>query len=88
MLVGPSVVPSAGRRPVSRKEARDANEDRPEGVRRLHRRGKLDARYSSLGFNDTANLDDGDLWPVSLGLKGWSPAVEKKVVQLVKAAVS
>jgi uncharacterized protein YdhG (YjbR/CyaY superfamily) len=50
--------------------------------------GKFDARYSTLGFNDTANLDDGDLWPVSFGLKGWSPAVEKKVVQLVKAAVS
>ena len=50
--------------------------------------GKFDARYSTLGFNDTANLDDGDLWPTSFALKGWSPAVEKKVVDLVKAAVA
>jgi uncharacterized protein YdhG (YjbR/CyaY superfamily) len=50
--------------------------------------GKFDARYSTLGFNDTAKLDDGDLWPVSFGLRGWGPAVEHKVVQLVKAAVS
>ena len=50
--------------------------------------GKFSSRYSTLGFNDTANLDDGDLWPVSFALKAWTPEVEKKVVQLVKAAVS
>jgi hypothetical protein len=44
--------------------------------------------YSTLGFQDTANLDDGDLWPVSYALQKWSPVVEKKVVELVKAAVS
>jgi len=50
--------------------------------------GKFSYRYSTLGFQDSANLDDGDLWPVSYALRQWSPAVEKKVVALVKAAVS
>ncbi|MGR6319090.1 hypothetical protein Q2K19_30505 [Micromonospora soli] len=50
--------------------------------------GKFNYRYSTLGFQDAANLDDGDLWPVSYALQQWSPAVEKKVVELVKAAVS
>ena len=50
--------------------------------------GKFNYRYSTLGFQDTANLDDGDLWPVSYALQKWSPAVEEKVVELVKAAVS
>jgi uncharacterized protein YdhG (YjbR/CyaY superfamily) len=50
--------------------------------------GKFNYRYSTLGFQDTAHLDEGDLWPVSYALKGWSPAVEEKVVALVKAAVS
>jgi len=50
--------------------------------------GKFSYRYSTLGFQDAANLDDGDLWPVSYALKQWSPAVEKKVVALVKAATS
>ena len=50
--------------------------------------GKFSYRYSTLGFQDAANLDDGDLWPVSYALTKWSPAVEKKVVALVKAAIS
>ena len=50
--------------------------------------GKFHYRYSTLGFQDAANLDDGDLWPVSYALKQWSPVVEKKVAELVKAAIS
>ncbi len=50
--------------------------------------GKFNYRYSTLGFQDEANLDDGDLWPVSYALKNWSTVVEKKVVELVTAAVS
>ena len=50
--------------------------------------GKFDARYSTLGFQDTANLDDGDMWPTTYALQRWSPAVEKKVVALVKKAVT
>jgi uncharacterized protein YdhG (YjbR/CyaY superfamily) len=50
--------------------------------------GKFNYRYSTLGFQDAANLDDGDMWPVSYALRKWSPAVEKKVAALVKAAIS
>jgi uncharacterized protein YdhG (YjbR/CyaY superfamily) len=50
--------------------------------------GKFKYRYSTLGFQDVANLDDGDIWPVAYALESWSAAVEKKVVELVKAAVS
>src|SRR5215469_3485495 len=50
--------------------------------------GKFSYRYSTLGFQDTANLDDGDVWPVAYALHNWSAAVEKKVAELVKAAVS
>ena len=50
--------------------------------------GKFKYRYSTLGFQDAANLDDGDMWPASYALKGWSPAVEKRVIELVTAAVS
>ena len=50
--------------------------------------GKFNYRYSTLGFQDAANLDDGDLWPVSYALQKWSAVVERKVVELVKAAVS
>jgi uncharacterized protein YdhG (YjbR/CyaY superfamily) len=50
--------------------------------------GKFSSRYSTLGFSDSANLDDGDLWATSYALKRWGPVVEKKVVELVKAATS
>jgi uncharacterized protein YdhG (YjbR/CyaY superfamily) len=50
--------------------------------------GKFNYRYSTLGFQDAATLDDGDLWPVSYALKQWSPEVEGRVAELVKAAVS
>jgi uncharacterized protein YdhG (YjbR/CyaY superfamily) len=49
--------------------------------------GKFKYRYSTLGFQDTAALDDGDMWPASYALLRWSPAVEEKVVALVRAAV-
>jgi uncharacterized protein YdhG (YjbR/CyaY superfamily) len=50
--------------------------------------GKFSYRYSTLGFQDNANLDDGDMWPAAYALMKWSPKVEKAVVALVKAAVS
>jgi uncharacterized protein YdhG (YjbR/CyaY superfamily) len=49
---------------------------------------KFNYRDSTLGFQDAANLDDGDLWPVSYALQKWSAAVEKKIIELVQAAVS
>jgi uncharacterized protein YdhG (YjbR/CyaY superfamily) len=50
--------------------------------------GKFNYRYSTLGFQDTASLDDGDMWPVSYALKQWSPVVEKKITELVQTAIS
>jgi uncharacterized protein YdhG (YjbR/CyaY superfamily) len=50
--------------------------------------GKFKYRYSTLGFQEAANLDDGDIWPVAYALIEWTPAVEKKVTELVKAAIS
>jgi uncharacterized protein YdhG (YjbR/CyaY superfamily) len=50
--------------------------------------GKFGYRYSTLGFQDAAHLDDGDLWPVSYALLRWSAAVEERVVEMVRAAVS
>jgi uncharacterized protein YdhG (YjbR/CyaY superfamily) len=50
--------------------------------------GKFKYRYCTLGFQEAANLDDGELWPVSYALTGWSPEVEEKVTALVRTAVS
>src|ERR1700735_781502 len=50
--------------------------------------GKFGTRYSTLEFQDAANLDDGDLWPVSFALQTWNPAIEQKVTDLMKAAIS
>ena len=49
---------------------------------------KFQARYATLGFEQQANLDDGEMWPVSFALTNWSSAVEKKVAALVKSASS
>jgi uncharacterized protein YdhG (YjbR/CyaY superfamily) len=48
---------------------------------------KFDARYATLGFNDTANLDEGAMWPTSFALKELTAAEEAKIVALVKKAV-
>ncbi len=49
---------------------------------------KFKTRYSTLGFNDPAHLDDGGMWPVAYALKEMTPAVEAKIAALVKKAVS
>lgn len=49
---------------------------------------KFNARYATLGFNDTANLDDGAMWPTSFALKELTPAGEATIAALVKKAVS
>ncbi|HJS71178.1 MAG TPA: DUF1801 domain-containing protein [Acidimicrobiia bacterium] len=48
---------------------------------------KFDGRYAMLGFEDSSKLDDGPMWPVVFAIVEWNPAVEKKVVALIKAAV-
>ena len=49
---------------------------------------KFGARYATFGFNDTANLDEGAMWPTSFALKELTAEGEKKIVALVKKAVS
>ncbi|MEV6415441.1 DUF1801 domain-containing protein [Kribbella sp. NPDC051718] len=49
---------------------------------------KFKARYSTLGFNDPANLDDGDMWPTSWAVTKLTPAVEKQLTALIKKAAS
>ena len=51
-------------------------------------RTKFKARYAMFGFNDTANLDDGAMWPPAFGLKELTAADEAKLGKLVKKAVS
>jgi uncharacterized protein YdhG (YjbR/CyaY superfamily) len=50
--------------------------------------GKFKERYSTFGFNDKANLDDGSMWPTSYALPKLTKADEKKIGDLVKQAVS
>ena len=49
---------------------------------------KFEGRYAALGFEDTATLDEGPMWPVVFAIVEWTPAVEKKLAALVKAAVA
>ena len=49
---------------------------------------KFKERYAMLGFNDSANLDDGSMWPVAFALKELTAADEKRIAALVKKAVS
>ncbi len=49
---------------------------------------KFKERYAMFGFNDTANLDDGSMWPVAYALKELTKADETRIAKLVKQAVS
>jgi uncharacterized protein YdhG (YjbR/CyaY superfamily) len=49
---------------------------------------KFNSRYATFGFNDTANLDEGAMWPTSFALKELTAADEAKISALVKKAVS
>ncbi len=48
---------------------------------------KFKARYATFGFSEDAQLDEGDMWPTSFGINELTPAVEKKLTELVKKAV-
>ena len=50
--------------------------------------GKFKERYSMLGFNEAANLDNGSMWPVAFALPKLTAADEKRLGALVKKAVS
>lgn len=49
---------------------------------------KFNSRYATFGFNDTANLDEGAMWPTSFALKELTASEEAKIARLVKKAVS
>lgn len=48
---------------------------------------KFKARFSTLGFSDKAELDDGDMWPIYYALNAITPQVEQKITELVRKAV-
>jgi len=48
---------------------------------------KFKSRYATFGFNDAANLDDGNMWPTSFALKKLTAADEARIAALVKKAV-
>lgn len=50
--------------------------------------GKFKVRYNTLGFQDTAALDDGEFWPTSYALVKLTPKVEKQIAELVTRAVA
>ena len=49
---------------------------------------KFKSRYATFGFNDDANLDEGNMWPTVFALTKLTAAEEKKIGALVKKAVS
>ena len=49
---------------------------------------KFKSRYATFGFSDTANLDEGTMWPTSFALKELTAADEARIAALVKKAVS
>jgi len=50
-------------------------------------RVKFGARYSTLGFNDSASLDDGAMWPTSFAIDHLEQADEVRVAELIRRAV-
>jgi len=49
---------------------------------------KFNSRYATFGFNDTANLDDGTMWPIAFALTELTAADEATISALVRKAVS
>ena len=49
---------------------------------------KFGTRYSTFGFNDSAHLDDGTMWPTAYALTKLTPTTEKQLATLIKKAVS
>ncbi|GAB0101528.1 DUF1801 domain-containing protein [Nocardia sp. JMUB6875] len=50
--------------------------------------GKFKTRYATFGFNDIANLDDGDAWPTHFALQAMTPKVEAKITETLRKALS
>lgn len=50
--------------------------------------GKFKTRYATIGFEDRASLDDGDMWPIGFAVRTWTPAIESRLSELVATAVA
>ena len=50
--------------------------------------GKFKTRYSTIGFNEQANLDSGAMWATSFAVIKWTGSVEKELSALIKKSVS
>lgn len=50
--------------------------------------GKFKTRYSTIGFEDRAALDDGDMWPTAFAVTAWTSAVAERLTGLVRTATS
>lgn len=49
--------------------------------------GKFGTRYSTVGFNDGAALDDGDMWPTSFAVTRLTPEVKERITELLRRAL-
>jgi uncharacterized protein YdhG (YjbR/CyaY superfamily) len=47
---------------------------------------KFETRYGSIGFNEDAHLDDGEMWPTAFAILEMTPAAEKTLRTLVRRA--
>jgi uncharacterized protein YdhG (YjbR/CyaY superfamily) len=47
---------------------------------------KFNSRYATFGFNDSANLDQGNMWPTAFALTELTSAEEAKIAALVRKA--
>jgi uncharacterized protein YdhG (YjbR/CyaY superfamily) len=50
-------------------------------------KSKFKVRYSTLGFQPDARIDDGEMWPVAFAVTKLTPASEKRIAELVKKAI-
>lgn len=49
---------------------------------------KFKTRYATINFDEPSRLDDGDMWPVGFAVLAWTPAVQKRITELVEKAVA
>lgn len=49
---------------------------------------KFESRYSTFGFQEAANLDDGAFWPTSFAILEVTDSVEEMITQLVRRAIA
>jgi len=49
---------------------------------------KFNERYMTLGFNDIANLDEGNIWPITFAVKDLNEADEAKIAEIIKKSIT